>query len=312
MGALPRAAAVDVAGVEHRQRLEPEASWPFDVDKAITWVPCEMFSTPPAQGCGKPVEPAPPAPPGGGHSLGEFTEVEHLPSAPPDIAELKSKIAAGQDLMVVMELPSAFVPKGHPGTMYIPHYDASAGPDSGHAFVLAGYAQLPHETYFLMHNSWGPAWGDGGYVWLHEATVTKWMREVLAIDAEPFERGPGHRGQRRRGETTCSAGLVPDSISGVCTPPCPDHSPRHDGVCAVAGQCPAGSVNLTGICVLAAPTATGSDPKSGISWTCGPGGCSYLVPRASDPECTGDACRASCPAPDFHLARIKDTLVCIE
>lgn len=297
------------------QKIEREDAWPFDMNQAIAWVPCDMFTTPPPQGCGKPV-PSPQAPPAsgahGGHSLGEFTEVEYLPSSPPDISELKAKLAAGEDLMVVMELPTAFVPKGRPGALYIPHYAKSDGPESGHAFVLAGYAQRPHETYFLMHNSWGPTWGDGGYVWLHEATVTKWMREVLAVDAEPFERIPGNRARRRRGETTCTGALVPDSITGACSPACPDRSPRHDGVCAVAGECPESYVNLTGVCVLAAPPASGNDPQTGISWSCGPGGCTYELPKASDPECTGDRCLASCPAPDFHVARMKDKLVCVE
>jgi hypothetical protein len=92
----------------------------------------------------------------------------------------------------------------------------------------------------------------------------------------------------------------------------PDESPRHDGVCAVAGQGPPDYVNLTGVRVLAAPTGRGSDPKTGITWTCGPAGCSYDLPRASDPECTGAVCQASCPAPDFRIARMKDKLVCVE
>jgi hypothetical protein len=83
-------------------------------------------------------------------------------------------------------------------------------------------------------------------------------------------------------------------------------------VCPVATECPEGYVNLTGVCVLASPTAKASDPQTGISWSCGPGGCTYELPKASDPECTGDKCLASCPAPDFHVARMKDKLVCVE
>jgi len=105
---------------------------------------------------------------------------------------------------------------------------------------------------------------------------------------------------------------VPDSIDGACAPACPDSSPRHDGVCAVAGQCPPSYVNLIGTCVLAAPTATGRDPHTAIAWTSGPGGCSYVVPRESDPSCTGPTCKASCPAPDFRLGKMGGKLVCLE
>jgi hypothetical protein len=178
--------------------------------------------------------------------------------------------------------------------------------------VLAGYARLPHGTYFLLHNSWGQGWGDAGYAWIHETTLRRWTRSLVAVDAEPIERQPGSRPRRKRAATTCAGDLVPDSIRATCAPPCPDHSPRHDGVCPIAGQCQAGFVNLTGACVLAAPTATGKDADSGASWSCGPGGCSYEVPRVSDPACTGARCRVSCPAPDFILAKMGDALVCVE
>jgi hypothetical protein len=56
----------------------------------------------------------------------------------------------------------------------------------------------------------------------------------------------------------------------------------------------------------------GRDPDTGVGWTCGPGGCSYELPRAVDPTCTGSLCKASCPAPDFHVARMAGTIVCVE
>jgi hypothetical protein len=211
-----------------------------------------------------------------------------------------------------MELPLAFVPTGRPGARYVPNYTKSGGADAGHALVLAGYAHLPHGTYFLTHNSWGAAWGDGGYAWIHEATLQRWAREVVAVDAEPLERDEASRPRRLRAETTCAGSLVPDSIRGTCAPACLDGSPRHDGVCPVAGQCPPGYVNLVGACVVAAPKATGKDPSTGIAWQCGAGGCSYELPRAVDPACTGASCRAACPAPDFRLAQMGDKLVCIE
>jgi hypothetical protein len=292
------------------QALGAEQVWPFNVTEATAWVPCSDFTKPPKSGCGKPIA-DPRVSTLEANSVGEFTEVEYL-SVPPDVTMLQAKLAAGEDVMVTMELPTAFVPKGKAGARYVPHYTKSAGPGSGHAFVLSGYVRLPHGAYFLMHNSWGPGWGDGGYAWLHEATLGQWTREVVALDAEPIERTPDSRPRRRRGETTCAGNLVPDSITGTCTPACPDHSPRHDGVCPIAGQCPDSYVNLTGTCVLAAPSATGRDPETGISWTCGAAGCAYDLPRKSDPACTGATCRASCPAPDFHIARMQNALVCVE
>jgi hypothetical protein len=292
------------------QPLGSEQQWPFRAAEATSWVSCSEFSRPPRAGCGNPVDSA--------HAravvaspVGEFTEVEFLGTTL-DTPLLEAKLAAGQDVMVTMELPPGFVPRGRPGARYVPNYVRSAGSDSGHAVVLAGYARMSHGTYFLLHNSWGTSWGDGGYAWIHEVTLRRWARSVVAMDAEPVERGPASRPRPRRAATTCADDLVPDTIRATCAPACPDHSPRHDGVCPLAGQCPGGFVNLTGACVLAAPTATGRDPGSGASWSCGPGGCTYELPRASDPVCTGSRCRASCPAPDFILARMGEALVCVE
>lgn len=286
-----------------------EAAWPFNATEAASWVACSEYPKPPRSGCGLPVDQT--------HVKrlesspeGIMTEAEYLGA--PDVSALVAKIAAGQDVVLAMELPTAFVPKGKPGARYIPDYTKSGGPDAGHALLLVGYARLPHGTYFLAHNSWGAGWGDGGYAWLHEKTVTTWGKETIVIDADPNDDSASIRGKRSRGQTTCDAGLVPDSIRGTCTPPCPDKSPRHDGVCAVAGQCPDSYVNLTGACVLAAPAGTGKDPATGIAWTCGPGGCTYDLPRASDPTCTGNTCRASCPAPDYRVAKMGSTLVCVE
>jgi hypothetical protein len=289
--------------------LGPESQWPFSAAEAVSWVPCAEYAKPPRVGCDKPVDDAR-LRSVEGHPVGALTETQILGA--PDVALLEAELAAGQDVIVAIELPSAFVPKGRAGARYVPQYTKSAGADAGHALVLAGYARLPHGVYFLAHNSWGPGWGDGGYAWIHEKTLTQWSQETIAVDAEPDDRSAGGRPLRSRGQTTCEGDLVPDSILGTCAAACPDGSPRHDDVCPVAGQCPAGYVNLTGACVLAAPANAGSDPHSGIAWKCGPGGCSYELPRASDPTCTGSSCRASCPAPDFRVARMGSSLVCVE
>jgi hypothetical protein len=286
-----------------------EHDWPFSANEAAKWVPCDMASRSRRGSCGhkvdearvKQLEDKP---------IGEFTEVEYLGKA--DVTMLEAKIAAGQDVILAFEVPSALVPKGKPGSRYLPHYTRTQGSDTGHSLLLAGYANYPHGAYFLAHNSWGSSWGDGGYAWIHMATISKWGKELVAVDAEPREREAGKRPPRVRGAFACGAGLVPDSIGGQCSAPCPDHSPRHDEVCAVAGECPKDYVNLTGECVLAAPSATGRDKESGIAWTCGAGGCSYTLPKSEDPACTGQTCQTSCPAPDFHVAQMGKTLVCIE
>jgi hypothetical protein len=291
-------------------KLGAESEWPYSSPEAMSWVPCSEYSRTPREGCGHPVNDAR-LKRVGASIVGEFTEIEYIGKSADSIV-LEAKLAAGQDVMVTIEPPASLVPRGRPGAHYIPDYTRSAGSGTGHSMLIAGYAHFPHGTYFLLHNSWGTNWGDGGYAWMHEATMRRWSLEVVAADAEPLLRVPGSRRLRERAQTTCANGLVPDSLRATCEPPCADGSPRQDGICPIAGQCPNGFVNLTGACQLAAPTTKGRDPDTGVSWACGPGGCSYSLPHGADSACTGSVCQTSCPAPDFILARMGSELVCIE
>jgi hypothetical protein len=292
------------------QQVGAEKVWPFDPRIASAWVPCADMPKGTKSTCGATVD-DPRLAKISAAPIAELTGVEYI-ATPLDPSVLVSKLASGQDVVVGMEVPDALIPKGRAGARYIPNYAKSGGTDAGHALLLSGYVHLPHGFYFLAHNSWGASWGDGGYAWIHEATLGSWVRQALAVDAEPADRDASGRARRVRGTTSCAPGLVPDSIRATCAPPCPDGSPRHDEVCAIANQCPASYVNLTGACVLSAPSAQGKDPSSGIAWACGPGGCAYTLPRPVDPTCSGSSCMVSCPAPDFHVARMGSEIVCVD
>jgi hypothetical protein len=289
--------------------ISEEHDWPFNPAEATRLIPCEQLGKSKRGDCGKKPDEAR-LKAIEQKAIGEFTKIEYLGT--PDVTVLEAKIAAGQDIIAAIEVPPALVPKGKPGARYIPNYGKSGGSGSGHALLLSGYANFPHGAYFLAHNSWGKKWGDDGYAWIHMATLTKWAKQLVSVDAEPLDREAGKHPKRVRGTSTCAAGLVPDSIGGKCSEACSDHSPRHDDVCAESGQCPKDYVNLTGECVLAAPSASGHDTATGIAWTCGPGGCSYTLPKTVDEGCTGSSCQMSCPAPDFHVAKMGKTLVCVE
>ncbi len=288
----------------------PDSAWPFDEKVAKGWLECEdrpPGTKPPKEGCGLTPDATKTAKLGGS-PVATFTQVTYLDD--PDTEDLQEILAAGQDVIVSLDLPATFAPTGKAGARYVPHWTA-IDPDGGHALVVSGYAKLAKATYFLLHNSWGTTWGDGGYAWIHETTLARHLREALVVDAEPTLAG-STKPRRERGAYICEKDLVPDSLRGTCTPKCPDGSPRADGVCPVAAHCPAGMVNLTGACVAAAPKASGSDPKTGIAWACAAGGCTYVLPGGKAPDCKGTVCLASCPAPVFRVARAGDDLTCVE
>lgn len=289
------------------QPIAAEEDWPFDAKAAVLMMPCDETKKPGTCGAApdpKKVDLTSKRP------IALFTRAQRLEKT--DTGTLEQRLASGQDIVVTVDLPDTFAPVGKPNARYIPHY-VEAAKDSGHAMVVAGYASVKGGAYFLLHNSWGPGWGDGGYAWMHEETLKAHLDEALVLDAEPLSFEAALRPKRRRGEVTCVADLVPDSITGNCTRPCADGSPRHGDVCPAPKEaCPAGYVNLTGACVRAAPIAKGQTPDGAITFQCGVAGCSYVVPRSLDAACTGSLCKASCPAPEFRLAKDSSGLTCIE
>jgi hypothetical protein len=105
--------------------------------------------------------------------------------------------------------------------------------DGGHAVALAGYRATPSGRQFLVHNSWGASWGQGGYAWVSETmlrthgqyayTVTVADRAAPAPPPTPVPvPGPG-------GGAACPAGFAQAPGIAVC-----------QKVCATSADCGAG------------------------------------------------------------------------
>jgi hypothetical protein len=283
------------------QTFADESAWPYDGKLAWTWRDCPKGATKTDGVCGKPVDKV---------KLGELEKrpevvVEQVEWLPKDFEIIRRKIAGGEDPIFAIKLPRHFKPVGKEGSRYIPDYKDEVG---GHALSLAGYALGEKgDNYYLIHNSWGTTWGDGGYAWIHEATLAKHMMNGFGIvDARPIKGEKAHREGK-----TCPADHAPDSLTGACEAECKDGSPTHNGVCPEESDCPKGYVNLFGECIGAAPTASGKDAKVDISWKCGPGGCAYTLPKSIG-KCEKEPCVLSCPAPSFRAAKDEHGLTCVE
>ncbi|MFO0757495.1 MAG: C1 family peptidase [Byssovorax sp.] len=239
-----------------------------------------------------------------------FTRIED------DKASLMTGLAKGQDLWIAMAVtPEALgdngLVKNHDGLPFVVANFRRQDAHSSHAMTIAGYRVLSKGTYFLLHNSWGEGWAERGYAWIHETTLRENLQAAYIVDAEPWNPSGNQVPPRTETPSACSAGLIADSITGQCTPPCPDGSARYNGACADPRDCPPGYVNLYGECVVAAPDVRGSDPTSGISYACAAGGCSYAIPFGTY-GCFTPWCSVSCPSPRFRLAGSPYGLVCSE
>jgi hypothetical protein len=283
-----------------------ESDWPYDAKVANSWLKCGHAKK--GAECGKAPEESKLKELDEKKKVAEITQVEVVGATQFEV--MKEKIAGGQDLVIGLKLPN-FETAGEEHAKYIVGGKGKA--KEGHEVLLAGYAETPHGTYFLIHNSWGPKWGDEGYAWIHEDLIKEfWLDNRIAIpDVEPGEilAIRGHRHREVVGK--CEKEKLPDSISGQCASKCPDGGPRHNNVCPdeKKNECPMGHVNLTGECVLSAPKASGSEGK--VKWECARTGCTYEVPKGEF-ECKEKECQVSCPAPDFRLATTKKGLVCVE
>jgi hypothetical protein len=288
--------------------ISNEVDWPYNSTEANSWLHCSKAREK-EHACGKTADEGK-LKALNAHPVAEITQIEVIPTSELDV--LREKLAGGQDVSIGLKLPS-FSTAGESGAKYIVGHSSGAKPKGGHQVLLAGYAMTPNGNYYLVHNSWGTKWGDEGFAWLHEDLMKEyWIdKQMVVPDVQPLQ--VVHLKARAHGalSAVCGEEKIPDSISGLCAGKCPDGSPRHNDVCGKTAGCPAGFINLTGECVLEAPKSTGTDEANKVKWACGPGGCTYAVPKEKF-GCKEGECGVSCPAPDFRLAETKKGLVCVE
>lgn len=139
----------------------------------------------------------------GAAPLSEFPYSEQVCSAMPDAAtrqrarvfaiadwrrvetrdqiEVKAYIAAEFPVMIGMMVDQEFMQFRGAGT-YNRYSGNSLG---GHAMLVVGYDDS--RSAFKVMNSWGPAWGDGGFGWISYAAFQQAVREgYIARDITPM------------------------------------------------------------------------------------------------------------------------------
>ncbi len=148
----------------------------------------------------------------------------------------------------------------------IPDY-VPQGP--GHAITLVGYRGTGASRQFLVHNSWGKSWGNGGYAWISSKMVRAHSEDVFTLEVgdttarplppnpqqpppgppapkpppvpTPPTPAPAPSGQSQlpwpfSSGGSCAAGQTRDAVFGVCAAPCPGGSAPFAGLCAPAAS----------------------------------------------------------------------------
>ncbi len=308
----------DAAGSNRDRPLSFESAWSYSAKTACSWWSagdCDCGRHTGAT-CNQPVDST---------KLGamdraanaRITNITEINAMDP--SELKGALAKGQDVWFAMYVDGR-IQDVRGANAVVPDGDFRAS-RSGHAMVISGYKTQGNGTYYLLHNSWGKSWGDGGYAWIHEATLLRNMKYGYLVEvattnpAEPEKpNSPGEPAPPAPSPGVCPTGLVPDSGIPLCLPPCPDGSPRHFNTCPspqAESGCKPGQVNLFGFCVTSPLSGMGADSSTGIRYTCGAGGCSYLIPQGVA-GCRGAMCTRSCPSPKFVLTSGQTGFGCSE
>lgn len=206
-------------------------------------------------------------------------------------AQLQRAIADGSDVIVGFRMSDNWYARNmQPGQGGVIE-EYSNGRNFGHAVLLVGYRQLDGRSYFILRNSWGTSWGDGGYGYISFETAEANLQVAVVVAA---------RERRAQAAVDCPAGEAA-ALDGTCRRTCPDGSIADSaGACPAAnGMCPDGQTpDSSETCVRAC--STGNFTVDGAEAQCGPRGCTWVI-QSGRFGCTapeGQTCEQHCPAPN--------------
>ena len=99
---------------------------------------------------------------------------------PPLAVEVETSLNAGRPPVLGISLPITFHAPVSP--WLISPYGTVVGL---HAVLAVGLAVDGDQRQFLIRNSWGAEWADGGYAWLDRSFLQQHLREILVLTKEP-------------------------------------------------------------------------------------------------------------------------------
>jgi hypothetical protein len=152
-----------------------------------------------------------------------IANIESLQTMPAEPSELLEVLASGSDIWAAFKIDGNAWKNSSMKNAVIPDWTIPSG---GHAVTVAGYRKTPRGREYLIHNSWGVKWGDGGYAWISEAMVKKFMMFAYRVkldgdDVRPVELT----------DDDCAGDELVDSVTKKCAKICADDSRPANGKC---------------------------------------------------------------------------------
>lgn len=148
---------------------------------------------------------------------------EELEVSPPNIQEIVATLASGADLWAAFNIDSSAWMNSRISNGVIRDWLV---PDGGHAVAMAGYRKVNGAYQFLVHNSWGVSWADGGYAWVSQAMVERWLHLAYKIRTDVDGSTP------QKTDEDCPGDQVLDSVTNRCAGVCADASRPANGQCS--------------------------------------------------------------------------------
>jgi hypothetical protein len=166
---------------------------------------------------------------------GRYTIAEVDQIDPIDANVLAVDLATGKDIWMSLGVSQdAWTAAQVQSTGVIPDWLIE---DGGHAVALAGYRTTSAGRQFLVHNSWGTSWGQGGYAWISEAMLRshgQYAYTVKVVDRLAPTPPPTPVPVAQPGATTsaCPAGFAQVAGSPICQKVCASNTD-----CGAGGTC---------------------------------------------------------------------------
>ena len=95
------------------------------------------------------------------------------------VLNVKKSLSEGKPVIIGMYCPVSFEIAGYYGDVWEP--DEEFGNYGGHAMCVVGYDDSKYGGAFEVQNSWGPDWGDNGYIWIRYSDFSVWVREAYEM-----------------------------------------------------------------------------------------------------------------------------------